>query len=99
MNHLRVLAALSFYADGSYQRRVGMDAFCMMSQTTIHKCVKNISKLITNNLSSTYIQSQQEVNLIKNRFKDDYGDETHIGLAAVSLDVKRRNFNKYTRNS
>lgn len=103
--HLRVLAALSFYASGCYQRRVGMDAYCMMSQTTISKCIRNISRLISNNFSSIYIQfpqSQQEVDLIKERFVSDYNfegvlglvDATQIDLAAVSLDLRNLYINR-----
>lgn len=102
--HLRVLASLSFYASGCYQRRVGMDAFCMMSQSTISKCIKEISRLITNHLAPTYIQfpqTQADVDLIKMRFKQDYGvdgvlglvDGTQIAVAGTSLDIKKAYLN------
>lgn len=32
---LQVLATLNFFASGSHQRRVGMDAFAVMSQSSI----------------------------------------------------------------
>lgn len=54
--HLRVLATLNFFARGCYQRRVGMDAFGMMSQTMISKSVEEISKAITNHLGHKYIK-------------------------------------------
>lgn len=103
--HFRVLAALSFYASGCYQRRVGMDAFCMMSQTSLSKSINEISRAITNNLSQTYIrfpQTQEEVNLIKQRFMDDYNlpgvfglvDGFHVELAGVSLDTRRAYINR-----
>lgn len=105
--HLRVLAALSFYASGCYQRRVGMDAFCMMLQSTISKCIKEISRLITNHLAPTYIQfpqTQADVDLIKMRFKQDYGvdgvlglvDGVQIAVAGTSLDIKKAYLNLRT---
>lgn len=98
--HLRVLASLSFYASGCYQRRVGMDAFCMMSQSKISKCIKEISSIIAKHLAPTYIQfpqTQADVDLIKLRFKQDYGVDGVIGLvdgvqvavAGVPLDLKK----------
>lgn len=97
--HLRVLATLSFFASGCYQRRVGMDAFCMISQSKISKCIKEVSSVITKHLAPTYIQfpqTQADVDLIKSRFKQDYGvdgvlglvDGVQIAVAGVSLEIK-----------
>lgn len=97
--HLRVLSTLNFYAGGCYQRRVGMDAFGMMSQTMVSKCVSEISEVITNHLGHIYIrfpQTQQEVDTIKERFLEDYDlpgvlalvDGTQIRVAGINLDKK-----------
>lgn len=86
--HLRVLASLNFYASGSYQRRVGMDAFVMLSQTTVSKCVTQISKVITNELGPRYIrfpQTSEEVHEVKRRFKEDFDFEGVMGIVDGSL--------------
>lgn len=97
--HLRVLTALSYYGGACYQRRVGMDAFAMMSQSMVSKNIHEISRAITNHLSSKYIKFPQtrDIELIENRFFDDYGlpgvlalvDCTLIRVAAVPLKKKR----------
>lgn len=98
--HFRVLATLNFFAAGCYQRRVGMDAFGMMSQTMISKSVDEISKAITNHLAHKYIKfprTEEEVELKKDRFVNDHGlrgvlalvDGTQIRISGVPLNVKR----------
>ncbi|KAJ6639786.1 putative nuclease HARBI1 [Pseudolycoriella hygida] len=107
--HLRVLAALSFYASGCYQRRVGMDAYCTMSQTAISKWKrkKEISTIITKHLAPTYVkfpQNQAEVDLIQMRFKQDYGldgviglvDGTQIAVAGLKLKRSYINYRKFS---
>lgn len=86
--HLRVLASLNFYATGSYQRTVGMDAFDMMSQSAVSKSITEISSVLAKDLSSKYIRfpkTQSEVDLIKNRFQDDYGLEGILALVDGTL--------------
>lgn len=86
--HLRVLVTLNFYASGSYQRRVGMDAFDMMSQSAVSKSITEISKILADNLSHKYIKfpkTQAEVDLIKKRFNDDYKLEGVLALVDGTL--------------
>lgn len=98
--HLRVLVTLNFYGSGCYQRRIGTDAFGMMSQSMISKSISEISKAITNNLGNQYIKfprTEEEVKLIKKRFVEDHGlpgvlalvDGTQIRISGVPLEVKR----------
>lgn len=106
--HLRVLASLNFFAGGSYQRRVGMDAFAMMSQTMISKSVNEISRAITNHLGHKYIKfprTEGEVKLVKKRFVEDHGlrgvlalvDGSQIRISGVPLKVKRLYIKKGSR--
>ncbi len=106
--YLRVLATLNFFASGCYQRRVGMDAFGMMSQSMISKSINEISKAITNHLGNKYIKfprSEQEVEIMKERFLEDYGlpgvlalvDGSQIRISGVPLNAKRMYIKKSSR--
>lgn len=97
--HLKVLTALNFYASGSYQRRVSMAAFNMMSQSSVSKSITEISRILSDDLSHTYIRfpkTQSEVNSIKKRFSDDYKlegvlalvDGTLVRLSALGSDIR-----------
>lgn len=97
--HLRVLAALNFYGGGGYQRRVGMDGFDMLSQSMVSKSINEISRVLTDKLGPEYIkfpQSQDEIDMIKERFFEDYEiegvlgivDGTHILIAGLPLGIR-----------
>lgn len=88
-------SVLNFYASGSYQRRVASDAFAMMSQTLVSKCVRAFSYQITTKIMDQYIHFPQTVDEIKvlhdelQKHTDYPGafaftDGSLIGLAAVS---------------
>ncbi len=88
-------SVLNFYASGSYQRRVGSDAFAMMSQSMVSKCVRAFSYQITTKLMDRFVQFPQsvgEIEVLHNELQQhaDYPgafafvDGSLIGLAAVS---------------
>lgn len=88
-------SVLNFYASGSYQRRVASDAFAMMSQTLVSKCVRDYSYVITTTIMDRFVQFPQSVEEIKHLHDElqqqyDYPgafaivDGSLIGLAAVS---------------
>ncbi|XP_050514882.1 putative nuclease HARBI1 [Diabrotica virgifera virgifera] len=52
----RIFAALFFFANGSYQRVIGHSHAERMGQTTVSKCIKEVSDLIVHNLSNTWIE-------------------------------------------
>lgn len=95
--HLQVLASLNFYASGSHQLRVGLDAFARMSQSKISTSLARISDVIATKLGSRYVYfplTLDAANAKKEEFLNKYGvpgivgliDCTHIALA----DIKRQ---------
>lgn len=97
--YLRFIAALHFYGSGGRQRSIGMDGFGMLSQSKISKCIKEISRVLTNKLGPKYIkfpQSQEEVDMIKSRFEEDHElegvlalvDGTHYRVAGLPLNIR-----------
>lgn len=67
--HFRFLCCLRFFATGSYQRSVGSDALSCMSQTSVSRCIHEISNAI-NALASKYVYmpTDHEVEDIKQKF-------------------------------
>lgn len=68
--HQKVLCALRFYANGSYQRSVGEEALIAMSQTCISNNIYEVS-LALNKLLQKYIKfpkTNEEKNRIKQRY-------------------------------
>ncbi|XP_047021401.1 putative nuclease HARBI1 [Helicoverpa armigera] len=78
---LKVLCALSFYANGSYQRIVGMAKY--LGQTTVSKCVKEVTDaLVTPAILNTFIRfpsTRAERDLVKSNFFAKYGFPGVIG--------------------
>lgn len=58
-------SVLNFYASGSYQRRVGSDAFAFMSQTLVSRCVRAYSFVIATKIMDQFIQFPQSAEEIK----------------------------------
>lgn len=98
---------LNFYASGSYQRRVGQDAFAAMSQTCVSRCVTSISRTIATKLMEKYVifpQSIGEIKKLSLAFEniDDFPgvfalvDGTHVVLRGLkrSIDFLFKNRNK-----
>ncbi|CAB3228786.1 unnamed protein product [Arctia plantaginis] len=48
--HLKVLSALQFFAQGSYQAAVGQDNFIALSQPSVSRCIKITADLIVEKL-------------------------------------------------
>uniref|UniRef100_A0A1B0DHJ9 Nuclease HARBI1 n=1 Tax=Phlebotomus papatasi TaxID=29031 RepID=A0A1B0DHJ9_PHLPP len=106
--HLEVLSLLNFLASGSYQRRVGMDSECNMSQTMTSRILRKISKIITNHLAPKYVifpQTQGEAQIIKDKFLAKTQipgilglvDGTHVALTCLPnreehIYVNRKNY-------
>lgn len=103
--HLQFLATLNFYASGSYQRRVGMDAFTCLSQTVISRCISHISYIIGNKMSKKYVTfptSAEEIQTTKNSFNEKYNcpgivgviDGTHIALTGLPKTIEYSYMNR-----
>ncbi|KAJ6639349.1 putative nuclease HARBI1, partial [Pseudolycoriella hygida] len=103
---LTTCCALNFFASGSYQRRVGQDAFASMSQTCVSRCVSSISRTIATKLMDRYIKFPQSIEKIEKLSQDfqkmyDFPgvfgivDGSHIILSglkrAVEFAFKNRN--------
>lgn len=92
-------SVLNFYASGSYQRRVGSDAFACMSQSLVSRCVRAYSFTIATKIMDRFIQFPQSVNEIRALhyelqanvdFPGDFAivDGSLIALAAVPRSVE-----------
>lgn len=90
----RVLAALRFYAVGSYQRCIGQDFYSGLSQTTVHRCVKSVSQALAH-IAADYVifpSTREERNLIKAEFMQKVGvigaiDCTHIAILKPKVSI------------
>ncbi|KAJ6639723.1 putative nuclease HARBI1, partial [Pseudolycoriella hygida] len=91
---IQFCAVLKFYASGTYQRRVGSDAFACMSQTLVSHCVRAYSFIIATKVMDQLIQFPQTIDEIKElhdefqlnaNFPGAFGivDGSLIALAAV----------------
>lgn len=96
---IQLCSALNFYASGSYQRRVGQDAFASISQTCVSKCITSISKAIATKLMDKYIVFPQTIEEMEKSCKEfqeiaDFPgvialvDGTQIGLAALKKEIE-----------
>lgn len=92
---VQLCSVLNFYASGSYQRRVGSDAFAMMSQTLVSRCVRAFSFVIGTKLADQFIHFPSSIDEIKSlhdelQMHTDFPggfaivDGTLINLAALS---------------
>ncbi|CAH0720890.1 unnamed protein product, partial [Brenthis ino] len=91
-NELKILAALNFYANGSYQRNVGASFLLNMSQPTFSKCLHEVTgALNTCEILRKYIKfpmTQHEREIIMKDFMEKFGfpgvigciDGTHVAL-------------------
>lgn len=96
---IQFCCVLNFYASGSYQRRVGQDAFATLSQTVVSRCITIISRTIATKLMGEYIvfpQSVEEIERLCEDFQkiDDFPgvfalvDGSHITLSALKRGVE-----------
>lgn len=64
------MASLNFFASGSYQRRVGMDAFSCIAQSTMSNIIREMCRLIERNMFHRFVrfpETEQRLNLLKDR--------------------------------
>lgn len=90
---VRFLVCLHFYAQGSYQKSVGADSRCTMSQPAVSRCIKEVTNIIVVQLSQRFINfptTQHEITTVKNGFFEKFNfpgvigiiDGTHISIVA-----------------
>lgn len=93
----KILTTLRFYATGSYQRCIGEEYNCGLSQSAIHFCVHEVTTVIIENLVPQLISfpnTVEERNIVKSQFMAKSGfpgtigaiDGTHIAILKPSVD-------------
>lgn len=93
------MTALSFFASGTYQRKIGMEALSCMSQTMVCRSIHTVTNILSTHLIDRYVkfpETVDEVRDIKQRFFMESGypevvgliDCTHVLLTAVPKDVE-----------
>ncbi|XP_037933030.1 putative nuclease HARBI1 [Teleopsis dalmanni] len=98
-NHIRLTAALHFYATGSFLRDIGEDFVCPMSKSTLCLVIKEVTFIIQDKLMQKYIRfptSADEQNIVKQRFFNATGfpgvigavDCTHIKIKKPHIEVE-----------
>lgn len=105
-NETKIFCALRFFATGSYQRCVGQDFSLGLSQSTVHRCIKQVTRVLAN-LSVGLIQLPNTVaerNALKFEFMNRWGfpgcigvvDGTHISILKPKEDehnfINRKGF-------
>ncbi|XP_031348432.1 putative nuclease HARBI1 [Photinus pyralis] len=97
-NILKVFATLRFYASGSYQRDIGLAFNISLSQTSIHRCIHQVTQVITEVLPNNEIRfpiTRPEQNRKKEAFMENYGfpgvigcvDGTHVAILKPRVDA------------
>ncbi|XP_048484566.1 putative nuclease HARBI1 [Plutella xylostella] len=91
-NELKLLAALSFYAHGSYQKTAGASHWHCMSQPTFSKCLDEVTLALNNiNILKKFIKfpsTEGERELLMRRFMEKFHfpgvlgciDGTHVAI-------------------
>lgn len=95
--HIKVLSALRFFATGSFQRAVGQDTLSSLSQTSVSRCVTEIS-IALNRIAHRYVKfpTRDEFPAIKAKFYEQSGfpgviglvDGTHIKVSAPRREIE-----------
>lgn len=96
---IQICSVLSFYGSGSNQRRVGPDAFAIISQTLVLKCIRTYSFLIATKIMDEFVKfprSLQEIKILHDDLQEVYDfpgafamvDGSLFSLAAVSHTVE-----------
>lgn len=97
--NLQFCATLNFLASGSYQRRVGSDAFASISQSCVSRIIKSITRVIATKMMDDFVrfpQSLEEIQELESQFQSigDFPglfaiiDDTHIALAGMKRTVE-----------
>lgn len=96
---IQLCSTLNFFASGSHQRRVGQDAFAMLSHSCVSRCISSISKTIATKMMDKYIvfpQTIEEIEKLCGEFQEiaDFPcvfalvDGTQIPLAAMLKEIE-----------
>lgn len=96
---IQLCSTLNFFASGSHQRRIGQDAFAMLSQSCVSRCVNSISKTIATKLMDKHIvfpQTIEEIETLCAEFQEiaDFPlvfalvDGTQIPVAAMKKEIE-----------
>lgn len=67
---IKFISALHFFAHGSYQKSVGKDSCCPLSQPSVSKCLKEVVSIMNDHLGHQYINfpnTLREIAAAKNR--------------------------------
>lgn len=102
---IQFCAVLNFYASGSYQRRVGTDAFASISQSCVSRCVRSISRIIGTQIIDRYVKfpdTIEEIEELEAEFQEmvDFPglflivDATQVAQAALHRDVEFAHVNR-----
>lgn len=82
---IQFCSVLNFYASGSYQRRVGSDAFAFLSQTVVSRCVRAYSFVIATKIMDRFVQFPQSATEIK-KLHDDLQSKVDFPGAFAIVD-------------
>ncbi|KAK4882460.1 hypothetical protein RN001_005779 [Aquatica leii] len=88
---VKFTTALHFFAHGSYQKPVGKDYHCSLSQASVSRCLNEIMGIINEHLIHRYIRfptTLQDITRVKNGFYEKFDfpgvlgciDCTHIAI-------------------
>ena len=81
---LRILTALFFFANGSYQRVLGHSWALSMSQSSVSRCVREVSNLILEHMADDWIKfPTTEREIIREKMKFMQGVQFPGTLGAV----------------
>ncbi|KAJ8953404.1 hypothetical protein NQ318_023521 [Aromia moschata] len=75
-NYIKIFAALRFYATGSYQRDIGLSYNVSLSQSSVHRCIHQVTQVIEEVLAPNEVsfpKTQPEQNRIKEVFMQRFG--------------------------
>lgn len=67
---IKFISSLHFFAHGSYQKSVGKDSHCALSQSSVSKCLKEVVSIMNEHLAHNYIHfpnTLREITAVKNR--------------------------------
>lgn len=88
---IQFIASLHFYAHGSYQKSIGKDRDCALSQASVSRCLRKVTNTIVNHFSRRYIKfsvTLQQIADVKRFFKNlnfpgvvGCIDGTHISIS------------------
>ncbi|XP_046404704.1 putative nuclease HARBI1 [Ischnura elegans] len=93
----KVLTTLRFYAGGPYQSFVGQDEYTSMDQSTVSRCITEVTHAINAHLMDRWVTfnlSRRSMASLRQRFFEKYGfpgtigaiDCTHVAIIAPPVD-------------